>query len=63
LRDAAGKKVGTVELLEKPNGLLIHAAFEALPPGVHAFHIHETADRIACGVIESTNNVHGRADR
>lgn len=43
LLDAEGSVVGTVELVSTPGGgILVRAALEALPPGVHAFHIHET---------------------
>ena len=41
LRDAAGKTVGEVQLRETPHGVLIHAVLEGLPPGKHAFHVHE----------------------
>ena len=42
LRDQEGKTVGTVELEETPTGVLLRVTLEAVPPGVHAFHIHET---------------------
>lgn len=41
LRDAAGKKVGEVRLRETPHGVLIHVELAGLPPGKHAFHVHE----------------------
>ena len=40
LADAQGKNVGTVEIRETPNGVILHAKFSALPPGAHAFHVH-----------------------
>lgn len=40
LADASGKSVGTVELRDTPNGVIVHAEFTALPPGTHAFHVH-----------------------
>lgn len=40
MKDAEGKTVGTVELKEVPSGVLLHAEFEGLMPGTHAFHIH-----------------------
>ncbi|WP_200382348.1 superoxide dismutase family protein [Thiococcus pfennigii] len=42
LRDPDGNQVGTVSLRETPNGLLLHARLVGLPPGTHAFHLHET---------------------
>ena len=42
LKMADGKKVGEATLTETKMGVLISATLENLPPGVHAFHIHET---------------------
>jgi len=42
VKDAQGKKVGEVMLEDTPHGVLMHATFDGLPPGVHAIHIHET---------------------
>ena len=42
LRDTTGGEVGTVTLVGTPNGLLVEADFDGLPPGEHAFHLHET---------------------
>ncbi|WP_395666184.1 superoxide dismutase family protein [Methylocella sp.] len=39
--DASGAKIGTATLKPSPNGVLIEAKLSKLPPGVHAFHIHE----------------------
>jgi Cu-Zn family superoxide dismutase len=41
LRDATGNTVGTARLTQMRQGLLIRAEFSDLPPGTHAFHIHE----------------------
>lgn len=41
LQDQDGNSVGQVELHEKPHGTLLHAQFENMPSGAHAFHIHE----------------------
>jgi superoxide dismutase, Cu-Zn family len=40
LIDAEGATIGTVTLTEMARGLHILAEATALPPGVHAFHIH-----------------------
>ena len=42
MMSAEGETVGTIELSENENGVLIHGEFEGLPPGWHAFHIHQT---------------------
>ena len=38
--DAQGADVGTVDLREIPQGVLIQAHLKGLPPGVHGFHLH-----------------------
>lgn len=40
LKDAAGKEVGTVNLAQTSNGVLIRLSVKGLPPGERAFHIH-----------------------
>lgn len=40
LKDASGKDVGEVQLLQTPHGVLIKLAVKGLPPGQHAFHVH-----------------------
>lgn len=42
LKDPGGKEAGTVTLTAVPTGVLLDADLTALPPGDHAFHIHET---------------------
>jgi len=42
LQDQKGQKVGAASLKEEPNGVLITVDIMSLPPGEHAFHIHET---------------------
>lgn len=42
LHDPEGHSVGTVSLVETPFGTLLHARLAFLPPGAHAFHVHET---------------------
>ena len=40
--DATGKKVGEAILEQRDDTVQITATFTGLPPGEHAFHIHET---------------------
>lgn len=40
-RDAQGKRIGAARLEQTPGGVLIQLDVVGLPPGEHAFHIHE----------------------
>ena len=40
LADSQGKKVGTAELKQTPEGVRIALTVSGLAPGQHAFHIH-----------------------
>ena len=40
LVDSQGKKVGTAELTQTPDGVRIALTVSGLAPGQHAFHIH-----------------------
>jgi len=40
LKDASGKDVGQVQLLQTPHGVLIRLALKGAPAGEHAFHVH-----------------------
>lgn len=40
--DRSGNRLGAIALIETPNGVLIQPNLENLPPGRHAFHIHQT---------------------
>jgi Cu-Zn family superoxide dismutase len=42
LEDASGRRVGQATLEQQGDGVQIRATFSELPPGTHAFHIHET---------------------
>jgi Cu-Zn family superoxide dismutase len=42
LKDAQGKDVGTAELTQLPQGVLIRLALKGVPAGEHAFHVHAT---------------------
>ncbi len=41
LKTAKGEPAGTAVLTETPAGVLVHASLSGLPPGAHAFHIHD----------------------
>src|SRR5829696_8877144 len=40
LKDASGKPVGDVDLVQTPAGVLIKLQIKGLTPGEHAFHVH-----------------------
>jgi superoxide dismutase, Cu-Zn family len=40
LKDATGKDVGTVQLVQTPHGVLLKMALKGVPAGERAFHIH-----------------------
>ena len=40
LKDASGKAVGDVDLVQTPAGVLIKLQVKGLTPGEHAFHVH-----------------------
>ena len=39
--DGAGAPIGTIELEDSPEGLLLKPNLKGLPPGAHGFHLHE----------------------
>lgn len=40
LKDAAGKDVGSAQLIQTPHGVLLKMTLKGAAPGEHAFHIH-----------------------
>ena len=64
LHNEQGKKVGTATLEETPHGVLISLDFDGVPPGTHAFHIHEVGKceppfKSAGGHFNPTDKKHG----
>ena len=40
LKDATGKDVGAVQLVQTPHGVLLRMSLKGVAPGEHAFHVH-----------------------
>jgi len=40
LKDASGKAIGEVDLMQTQAGVLLKVTVQGLPPGEHAFHVH-----------------------
>lgn len=64
LKDKSGKDVGTAELMQVPDGVLIKLALKGAPTGDHAFHIHavgkcEPPFESAGPHFNPTNDKHG----
>lgn len=51
--NAKGEKIGSATLTQTPHGVLIQVEIRGLPPGEHAFHIHETGKCDASGQFRS----------
>jgi superoxide dismutase, Cu-Zn family len=64
LKDKSGKDVGTAELMQVPDGVLIKLALKGAPAGDHAFHVHavgkcEPPFESAGPHFNPTNDKHG----
>jgi Cu-Zn family superoxide dismutase len=51
--NAQGERIGSAHLAETPSGVLITVELRNLPPGPHAFHLHETGRCEADGGFQS----------
>ena len=64
LKDASGKDVGQVQLIQTPHGVLLKMTLKGVPPGERAFHIHtvgkcEPPFTSAGGHFNPTGKKHG----
>ena len=65
LIDPDGKEIGNVAVSEVAQGIRVFAQADGVPPGVHAFHIHETGQceppdfESAGGHYNPTDKEHG----
>jgi Cu-Zn family superoxide dismutase len=64
MKDAKGNSVGEIKLTQAPNGLIVKVKLWDLPPGEHAFHIHEVGKceppfKSAGGHFNPTGHHHG----
>jgi Cu-Zn family superoxide dismutase len=64
MKSADGTELGNVSFAENGNGVLIRADLAGLPPGLRAFHLHETAScddgfKAAGGHYAPEGNEHG----
>ncbi len=53
LQNPQGQPVGEAQLRETPGGVLLALTLRTLPPGPHAFHVHETGKCEGAGGFKS----------
>jgi Cu-Zn family superoxide dismutase len=64
LKNAQGQEVGTVDLAQTPQGVLLKLSIKGISPGTHAFHVHavgkcEPPFSTAGGHFNPGNRKHG----
>ena len=52
-QNAQGQAVGEAQLRETPGGVLLVLSLRSLPPGPHAFHVHDTGKCEGAGGFKS----------
>ncbi len=67
MKDRDGKVIGTITLIQTPQGVLLAGDLNGLPPGPHGFHLHavgqcEPPFTSAGGHFNSDNKKHGFHD-
>lgn len=67
MENLEGDSVGTVEFHSSPFGTILHARLAFMPPGIHAFHVHQTGECVppfgsAGGHFNPDESDHGLMD-
>ena len=53
-KEGVGKKIGSVQLKDAREGLLLKPSLQDLPPGPHGFHVHQNPD---CSPAKKNGNM------
>ena len=61
--NAQGQQVGTALLAQTPGGVLITIDVSGLPPGTHAFHVHEVGRCDGAGGFQSAGGHYNPGNR
>ena len=61
--NAQGQQVGTAQLAQTAGGVLITIDVNGLPPGVHAFHVHEAGRCDGAGGFQSAGGHYNPGSR